>query len=575
MAKKPKNKSEKYIADILSGKKVVGKWARLAIERHADDLKNGHKRGLCFDEDAGQDIIDFFKLLNHSKGEWAGTPIILEDWQEFILRVIFGWMRENGTRRFRTAYNEIPKKNGKSTLAAGVALYLLVADDEPGAEIYSTATKVDQARIVWTEARNMVKQSKELRAEISIMTKNLHVISTDSKFEPLASDTKTLDGINIHGAIVDELHAHKNPDMINVIESGGASRRQPLQFEITTAGNRKFSIGFDHHSYSEKILEGVVEDDSWFAIIYCLDQNIDKGKRDKKGNIIYEDDDWADPKVWEKVNPNYGISVKADQFSSLYKKAKELPASETIFRQLRLNQWVEQFNRWIHLELWDQNINEFDPEILEGRDCYGGLDLAKTMDISALALIFPPFEDEKIWRLLMHYWVPRDNILTRVRNDHVPYDLWVKRGLIFSTPGNATDYRFIRDEIKNEIAPKYKIREIAFDRMFANELTQDLQDEGLEMVEFGQGFYSMSKPTFEMERLLLARELAHNGDEVLRWMASNVVVKKDPAGNLKPDKEKSEEKIDGIVALIMAIGRAMVREENPDSVYEGRGILIL
>lgn len=574
MAKRSKNKAEKYIGDVISGKKLVCKWTRLAVERHVDDLKNGKKRGLYFDCDAGQDVINFFSLLKHSKGEWAGDPIILEGWQEFILRSVFGWKWvKDDTRRFRTAYNEIPKKNGKTTLGAGVGNYLFIEDDEPGAEVYATATKVDQARLVWNEARNMIRQSPELSAEVTILTRNLHVLRTDSKFEPLASDTKTMDGLNVHGTIVDELHAHRNRDLISVIESGGASRRQPLQFEITTAGNRRFSVGYDHHSYSQKILEGIIKDDSWFAIIFSLDEKNIKVKG-KDGKITWQDDDWTDPKVWEKANPNYGVSVKVDQLVSLCQKAKEIPADENTFRQLRLNQWVGQFSRWISKELWDKNRNNFDPAELLGRRCWAGLDLAKTMDISALSLVFPPDDDEKLWKLLLYYWVPEDNIRKRVHEDHVPYDDWVKRGLIKSTPGNVTDYRFVRHDIL-ELNKLYQIEEIAYDRMFANELVQYLADEGITMVEFGQGFYSMSKPTFELERLLLGGELAHNGDEVLTWMASNVAIRKDPAGNIKPDKEKSDEKIDGIVATVMGIGRAIVREGAQESIYSERGILIL
>ena len=574
MAKLKKSKADKYIADVLSGKKLACKWERLAVERHVHDLKHAKKRGFYFDADAGQDIIDFFGLLKHSKGEWAGTYISLEGWQEFMLRVIFGWKHtEDDTRRFRTAYNEIPKKNGKSTIAAGVGIYLFVEDDEPGAEVYATATKVEQARIVWNEARNMILQSPELMQEVSVLTRNLHVASTNSKFEPLASDTKTMDGLNVHASIVDELHAHRNRDLINVIESGGASRRQPLQFEITTAGDRKLSVGYDHHSYSQKVLDKIIEDDSWFALIFALDEQSRK-VTSKDGKVTIEDDDWTDPKTWEKANPNYGVSVKTKQLFNLLRKAKEFPADENSFKQLRLNKWVEQFARWIQIELWDQNINAFDPAELLGKRCWAGLDLAKTMDISAYAKVFPPMEKGERWRVLMRYWVPEDNIKKRVRDDHVPYDDWVQRGLLKATPGNVTDYRFVREDILKD-AESYQIEEIAFDRMFANELVQYLADEGLTMVEFGQGFYSMAKPTFELERLLLGKELAHNGDEILRWMASNVAIRKDPAGNIKPDKEKSEEKIDGIVAMIMGIGRAMVREGSGTSIYEEQGIFVV
>lgn len=549
--------AHQYALDVASGKIVTGELVRLAVERHLRDLKEGPKRGLVFDEKAAKRAIQFFGFLRHSKGEWAGQGFTLAPWQQFLLWVLFGWKRADGTRRFRTAYNQIARKNGKSTIAAGIGLFLFFADGEPGAEVYTAATKRDQARIVHSEAVRMVKASPALKARIKCFKDNLSVPKTNSKFEPLGADEDTLDGLNSHGNIVDELHAHKTRKTWDLLETATGARRSPLTFAITTAGYDKHSVCREQYEYAEKVLKGIIEDDSFFAFVAAID----------------EDDDWRDPKCWVKANPNLGVSVKLDSLIEQCNKAKESPASQNTFRRLRLNQWTEQENRWLDMAVWDENGEPFNPEELLGRRCYGGLDLSKIADLSAHALLFPPEHDAEKWKLLIRFWVPEESILKRSKKDRVPYDVWTKSGLIETTAGNVVDYGFIQAAIIAD-AQKYDIQEIAYDRMFASEIVHNLMEEGLTMVPFGQGFLSMASPTAEFEKMLIGRQMSHGGNAVLRWMASNVTVKQDPAGNLKPDKEKSSEKIDGIVAAIMGLGRAMLRPSG-GSVYEERGILTL
>jgi phage terminase large subunit-like protein len=547
----PKNAAERYASDVLAGRIVVGKRVHQAVERHTQDLQTGRQRGFRFDPAAGMRILTFFTLLRHSKGEWAGQPFLLSPWQAFVLWVLFGWRRSDGTRRFRTAYIEIGRKNGKSTLAAGVGLYLFAADKEPGAQVFTAATKRDQARIVHGEAINMVRLSTGLRRHVQVFKDNLSMIRTNSKYEPLGADADTMDGLNVHGAIIDELHAHKNRNLWDVLETATGSRRQPLIFAITTAGFDKKSICWQQHDYGEKVLDGIIPDDSYFAFIAALDA----------------EDEWANRNVWIKANPNLGVSVKPESLEEQCLKAESLPAAQNAFRRLRLNQWTEQADRWIDIPAWDACALPVDATSLKGRECFGGLDLSSTTDLSAFVLVFPPKADEERWQVLCRFWMPSDNVRRRVERDRVPYDQWIREGYIEATNGNVIDYEVLRKRI-SEDAQQYDIHEIAFDRWNATQLCTQLQDDGLTMIPFGQGFASMSAPTKEMEKMIIGKQLAHGGHPVLRWMISNVSVKQDPAGNLKPDKAKSTERIDGVVSLIMGIGRAMVRPEPQYADYQ-------
>lgn len=568
---------QQYIDDVLAGRQVACKWVRLAVERHQRDLATGDRRGLRFDDAAAQHVIDFFGFLRHSKGEWAGQVVTLEPWQQFILAMTFGWQvyqAEYGEwfRRFRQVYLEVARKNGKSTLAAGVALYLLDADQEPGAEVYCAATKKDQARIAWTEAKRMVQSSAFLRRRIRSVRDNLHILNTASKLEPLGRDTDSMDGLNVHGGIVDELHAHKNRETWDLLDTATGSRRQSLLFGITTAGVDRQSLCWALHQHTEKVVEGTIQDDAFFGLIYTLDQR----KEDATGKVIEDGDDWENEAVWIKANPNLGVSKKLDDLRRKANTAREMPTAQNSFLQRELNTWTQATVRWVNAAAWLACGQAISEDGLRGRSCYGGLDLSSTSDITAFVLVFPPLTNEDPYQLLCRFWVPEATMKERSKRDRVLYDAWVRQGYIMATPGNVIDYEFILAEI-DELAQRYDIREIAFDRWGAAQIQTKLQTMGGEdwLIQFGQGFASMNAPTKELERLIGGGGLAHGGHPVLTWMAGNVVASKDAAGNIKPDKSKSSEKIDGIVALIMALDRATRQAADDGSVYDEQDIKIL
>ena len=549
------NNAVKYAENVLNGKIVACEWVKKACQRYFDDLDNAEAKGFYFDEKAAKRALKFFSCLKHSKGEWAGTTFTLEPWQEFIIWNLFGWHRADGFRRFRTAYLEVSRKNGKTTLVAGCGLYMAFADNEPGAEVYSAATKKEQAQISHGEATRMVSYSSILKSKVRTFRNNLHCETTHSKFEPLGADADTTDGLNISGAIVDELHAHKTRDLLDRITTATGSRRQPLIICITTAGFDKNSVCWEQHSYTERILEGTVQDESFFGIIYTIDK----------------DDRWDDESVWIKANPNLNVSVKLDDLRLKAKKAKEIPAEVNTFLRMHLDVWTESVTRWISVEAWDGcNVYPIREDQLRFRTSYAGLDLSTNIDITALVHVFPPLDDNGYYDVLARFWIPEENMVNRVRRDRVPYDVWVRQGFIKATPGNVIDYSYILDQIDRD-GQAFDFREIVFDRWGASKIIQDLQDKGFEkkekdfvtqrhLIDFGQGFASMSAPTKELEKLILSRRINHGGNPVLKWMASNVVIKTDPAGNIKVDKGQSVERVDGIVSLIMGISRAVIHE---------------
>lgn len=545
-----------YIHGVLDGSIPACKQIRLAVERHQRDLEEGAKRGLRFDRQAAQHAIDFFGFLKHSKGEWAGQPFELSPWQQFILWVLFGWKRADGLRRFRVAYIEVPRKNGKTTLMAGVGLYLMVADGEPGAEVYSAATKRDQAKLSWNEAVQMVKKSPSLTKMVKHWkaSDTLAVEATSSKYVPLGADADTMDGLNVHGALIDELHAHKTRAVVDVLETATGARRQPLQIEITTAGTDQQSVCYEHREYSEQVLKGTIEDDTWFAFIATLD----------------EGDKWDDPTVWPKANPNYGVSVKPDDLARKCEKAKKMPAAQNSFMRLHEDVWTQQVTRWIDLALWDANAGEVDPDELKGRACYGGLDLSSVSDITAWVMVLPRDEDTEEVDILARFWCPEARLTDQHNKYRDQYQAWARDGWLAVTPGDAVDYGFIKRQVLED-ASTYQLVDLNVDRLFQGyQLSMELADEGLTVFGMGQGFVSMAAPVREFERRLLGKKLHHGGNPVLRWMADNVAVRTDPADNKKPDKAASQGKIDGIVALIMALDRAMRASGNGKSVYDER-----
>ena len=546
--KAPKCAVEAYARAVVTGKVVSGKLVKLACQRHLDDLINGKARGLRWDADAARHAIEFFGHLRHSTGEWANQPFELQPWQAFVIGSLFGWKRADGLRRFRTAYVEVARKNGKSVLLAGAALYALIADGEPGSHVYAAATTRDQARIVFGEAERMIDASPPLRARVTRTVNNLAVMATSSWFRPLSADASKMDGLNVHFAAVDEVHEHPNAEIIQKLNTATGSRRQPLIFEITTAGHDRQSVCWQHHEFSVKALEGSVPtdaSDTWFAFIATID----------------EDDDWTNPAVWIKANPSLGVTVKVDDLKRQVEEAREMPAQQNAIRRLRLNQWTEQVTRWIDMQVWADGAEAFDEEDLVGRSCYGGLDLARVNDLSSLALVFPPEQSDESVKIIWRHWCPEDDILRRSRRDRAPYTVWRDQGWLVATEGNTTDFRFIEAEIL-DLARRFNILDVAYDRTFAGELVRNLQDEGINMVEFGQGFISMGPAAAEFMRLLIGRELQHGGNPVATWCSSNVTVRRDPAGNEKPDKERSTERIDAVVSAVMAVGRLQVGDDG-------------
>lgn len=552
-----------YIDDVLSGRIPACEWVKLACERHLRDLETGHERGLWFDRDAAQLVIDFFGLLKHSKGAWAGQIIRLEPWQQFFVWVAFGWKRADGRRRFRTLYLEVARKNGKSTLAAGLGNYLLVADGEAGAEVYSAAVKKDQARITHSEATRMVKASPALRKRVTIFKDNIHIQGSASKYEPLSSDVNSLDGLNVHGAIVDELHAHPTRELWDVLDTGTGSREQPVMLAITTAGYNRQSICYEQHDYAEKVLRGAIEDDTFFGIIYTLDEKEDEGIA------------WANEAIWLKANPNLGVSKYWGDMRAKAKKAREMPSALNNFLRKELDVWTQSVTKWVPWDHWQACAKAVDPNGLRGRTCFGGLDLSSTTDVTALVLVFPPEVDGDDFQVLCRFWIPEENVEERVHRDKVPFDAWIRNGFVVATPGNVVDYDYVLAEV-DELMQSYDVKRMMFDRWGAARIQTKLMELGGDdfLVQFGQGFASMSAPTKELEKIILGHELAHGNNPVLNWMADNLVVRTDPAGNYKPDKERSLERIDGMVALIMALDGA-TRHEDDSSVYEERGLLEL
>ena len=507
--------------------------------------------------------VNFIECLCHTKGTWAGKPFELIDWQERIIRDLFGILKPNGYRQFNTAYVEIPKKQGKSELAAAVALLMTCGDGEQRAEVYGCAADRQQASIVFDVAADMIRMCPALSKRVKILasTKRIIYLPTNSFYQVLSAEAYSKHGFNIHGVVFDELHTQPNRKLFDVMTKGsGDARMQPLYFLITTAGTDTHSVCYEQHQKALDILDGRKVDKTFYPVIY--------GAK--------EDEDWTDPEVWKKANPSLGITVGIDKVQTACDSARQNPAEENAFRQLRLDQWVKQAIRWMPMEKWDACAFPLVPDQLKGRVCYGGLDLSSTTDITAFVLVFPPEDGENgKYEVLPYFWIPEDNIDLRVRRDHVPYDVWQQQGFLETTEGNVVHYGYIEKFIE-KLGETYNIREIAFDRWGAVQMVQNLEGMGFTVVPFGQGFKDMSPPTKELMKLTLEKRIAHGGQPVLRWMMDNIFIKSDPAGNIKPDKEKSTEKIDGVVATIMALDRAIRRGlDSGESAYDGRGILLI
>ena len=533
--------------------RVAGRYERAAYQRHERDLLEGVDRDLSYDAKRADHAVTFIeRYLRHSKGQWAGLQFELAPWQRFIVRSLFGWRTSDGLRRFRRAYIEVPRKNGKSTLAAAIALYLLIADGEPGAEVYSAATTREQARIVYDAAHEMLTQSPALLKYVTPQKTLIKGKRFGGHFKAVSSAAKNLDGLNAHGIVIDELHAHRSREVYDVLETSVGARRQPMMLMTTTAGFfEPEKIGYQQHVAAQQLLSGNLFDDETFAFIAAID----------------EGDDWHLESTWRKANPNYGVTVQPKELARLAVEARSTPSFQNTFRRLHLNEWTSQEVRWLDMDTWDASAGvarSQDPIVaeLQARECWAGLDLASVRDLTALLLAFP--NDDGSVEVLARFYCPQRGIVERSRRDKVPYLEWSQQGWLTTTPGDSVDTDFIRADVAR-LAEHYKIKRITYDRWGMPTLSVQLVSDGYKMAPIAQSISALNGGTQELERLLVDGKLRHGGNPILRWMASHVTTEEDGRGYIKPDKKASTERIDGIVALVMALhgvidGRARKRK---------------
>lgn len=544
--------AEQYAQGVLDGTISACVYVRLACQRYFDDLDTCTDRGFYFDREEAQRAINFIQKLKHFKGEWAGRYVVLEPWQQFIVWNIFGWKRANGTRRFRYAYVEVARKNGKTFLAAGIGLYMQVADRESGAEVYSAATTAAQSRICFDAACAIVRNTA-LSKRLRVQAHAIMGIEQLSAFKPLSSAHESQDGFNPSCAIIDEFHAHRDSGVFDVLKSGLGARRQPLMFIITTAGKNREAICYDYRDNVTKILRGINKDDTIFGIIFTLDHV----------------SEWDDPQMWAKANPNLGVSLSADYLANQVDDAKNRPSAHSNVLTKNLNLWVDAETTWILDEKWVACRTTTAIESLVGKPCWGGLDLASVSDITAYVLLF---NENGKFQLVPFFWIPEEALEDKITKGNVNFGAWVTAGYVRKTPGNVVDYGYIKAEIL-KLHEQYKVQSSAYDRWNSSQTIIDLQEQGVNFSKFGQGYGSMSAPSKQFETLVLTGQIEHFDNPVLRWMLASTAISSDPAGNIKPDKRKSSQKIDGIVATIMALGEWLTAAaEKKENVYEKRGI---
>ncbi|ENO2672062.1 terminase large subunit [Salmonella enterica] len=532
----------RYAMDVASGKEIAGPDIRNACKRHLKDLESCHARGLFWDTEAAQRAIDFFaKVLKLNGGEHEGNPFILLPWQCFIVGSIFGWKNSENYRRFRMVYVESGKGSGKSPLAGGVGLYCLTADKEPRAEVYAAATKKDQAMILFRDAVAMVDQSPALAQRINKSGGtgkewNLAFLQTGSFFRPISSDDGQ-SGPRPHCALIDEIHEHKNNQVVEMMRAGTKGRRQALIFMITNSGHDKTSVCYDYHEYGRKVAEGSIEDDSFFSFICSLDEG---------------EDPFKDESCWKKANPSLGHTFTERYLREQVTQARGMPSKESIVRRLNFCQWVDADNPWMSSDVWMGCEEDFDLQELRGEECYGGLDLSGSRDLTALALFFP-----KKRKLVVEFWTPKDTL-----TDRVPYDAWERDGYIHTTPGKAVKYGFVAERIA-DLAMQFDIRAIAFDQYRIKYLEPELDEASVSvpLIPHGQGYYKAKDSGLWMpysielfEQMLDDGAVVIKTNPCLRWNAASAVTEADQKENRIFAKKKSTGRIDGVVASAMAIG---------------------
>lgn len=507
-----------------------------------------------FDEGAAQGVVDFFEdELVLIEGKCAGRSFHLADWQQKIVRNLFGWKRPDGTRRYRESFIFVPRKNGKTPFAAGIINYVAFCDGEPGAQIYSAAGEREQAALVFRHAAGMVHRNSELNSQSRVYRtyKSIEYGGGSTVYKALSADSDTKHGLNAHLVINDELHVQPNRDLVDTLETATASRTQPLTLHITTAGFDRSTICYEKYDYAKKVRDGIIDNPYFLPVIYEADT----------------EDDWTMEDTWAKANPNLGVSVEIDYIRQACKEAQQIPAKENTFKRLHLNIWTEQDVRWISSDKWDELAGKVDTDVA----CFAGLDMSTTTDLTAFVLAF---QHEESFHIKPFFFAPRENAIHREKKDGVPYLTWARENHIELTSGDVVDYDHVRKRI-NDIGKQYNIRGIAADRWNSTQLITQLAGDGFEVVPFGQGFASMSAPSKKLEELILKGAITHDNNPVMNWCMSNVSIKEDVAENIKPIKAKKTERIDGVVAMVMALGLSIQAEILKPSVYETRGALIL
>lgn len=556
--------ANKYARDVIAGKVPAGKYARLACARHLDELEAAKVKGYrhYFDADAAEKACAFIELLPHTKGKWAreAQRLVLSAWQCFIIATLFGWMRsKNGLRKYREMYAEIPRKNGKSQIGAGIGLYMLIADGEYGAEIYSGATTEKQAWEVFGPARQMMQRTPGLMkaAGVEVWAKSLAVPSDGSKFEPVIG--KPGDGSSPSCALIDEFHEHDTPDLIDTMQTGMGAREQPLTAIITTAGYNLGGPCFDKHSEAKKVLDGLIENDELFAIIFSIDDG----------------DDWASPASLQKANPNFGVSVDGDFLLAQQRRATMNPIEQNRFKTKHLNVWCSARNAWMNMQQWNLcadpslTIDEFN-----GEPCWFVLDLASKNDICAFVQLFKrSINGLDHYYVFGRYYLPEDTI-EESRTNQALYRKWVVQGHLIALDGAEIDFDVIREDVK-EMSSHYAVEEVAYDPWRATQLAHQLAKDGATVVEFRQTVQNMSPAMKEVQAAVKSGRLHHDGNPALTWMISNVVAKEDAKENIYPRKDRPDQKIDGPVALMMGVGRAMVQEELYPMLPENYSMTVL
>lgn len=547
--------AERYMEDVLSGRIVVNQWVKLAAERQKRDLERAFRGDSTFpfrfDRKRATKAINFYKFVRHSKGEWAGQIIQPAPWQQFIEWCVYGWVHvADGTRRFRTVYEEVARKNGKTTRQAKNGVFQTLADGEDGAEVYVAATKLKQSMACFDEARRMVLKSPSLKKRLGVLKYNINYPKNWSKFEPLGQDSESIDGLNVSCGILDELHAHKNREIYDLLDTATGSRRQPLIWSITTAGKQRSGLCWDLRQYSMQVLKGTIKDESWFGIIFCID----------------DDDDPFNEACWIKANPNLGISVKLEALQKKALRAKHSPLELSKFLRLHLGVWTGEVDGLISEKVWSQNAGkpDFEQLIRDRAPCFAAFDISAKVDLTALVLLFPPYKKRKTYDIIPFFWIPEESVDDAERPNREMIKAWVKEGYIQTTPGKSVKQKYIFKSII-EHHKRIRIREVLGDEWNAAFLIEKLIDRGLNVTVFGQNIRNYTEPTKKLLALALDSRIRHGGHPVLAWNATNLCVISDTNDNIMPTKKKSAGKIDGIVGVIMALGGYMSRNTEKRS----------